>query len=238
MVCCWALSTSLSGAAGLPARDAVFTIGIFTPADRNLVSRDYIFSALPHYEEVDRATVRDYPSHKTSWSQQGAIVLNDKTVLFFETRSAKYLSVVDSSNHSTFYQLKGPLPVKLTCPRPEKDLADLPLPDAADVFCIAMFPWNQGDHFTPESLAAALPGFRLLTEADVPNLAVRSIEAETNRTLYSPAEWTTPAGRRAEVLNGVIVLKNRAVFQWITWTPTAIAFRNHQQGSYYVIDRK
>ncbi|MES2474576.1 MAG: hypothetical protein V4640_02265 [Verrucomicrobiota bacterium] len=231
----WAASTL---SAALPARDEVFAIGIFSPPEHNLVSRDYLFTALPDYEEIDRSSVRDYPSHKTAWTQRGVIVLNDKSVLFYETRSAEYLLVIDAANDSTFYQLKKPLRAKLKCPRPEQDLAEMEFPQAADIFCVALFPWNQGKHFTPESLVEALPKFRLLTKDDVPALAGPSQMGNTERVIYSPAEWQTPAGRRADVLNGVIVMKNRAVLQWITWTPTALAFRNFREGNSYVLAPK
>lgn len=232
--------TSLSAA--LPAQDDVFTIGIYSPPEHNLVSRDYIFTALPFYEEVNLkpydAPPRDYPSNRDSFSQAGAIVMKDKSVLFFQTRSAGYLEVHDASNRSTLYRLRKSPGAKLRCPRPEKDLADMGFPKPDEVFCVAMFPWNKGKQFSAETLVEALPTFRLLTKDDVPALASPSQMGNTTRILYGPAEWTTPEGRRAEVLNGVIVMKNRTVFQWITWTPTAIAFPNWRYGSYYVVDRK
>jgi hypothetical protein len=48
----------------------------------------------------------------------------------------------------------------------------------------------------------------------------------------------SPAARKAEALNGVIVMKNRVVFKWITWMSGAIAFSNFREGNSYVIDRE
>ncbi|GAA5118693.1 hypothetical protein JIN84_22785 [Luteolibacter yonseiensis] len=223
--------------AALPAREDVFSIGIYSPPEHNLVSRDFIFTGLPDYREIDRAAMVDYPSHKTAATQHGVIVLKDKSVLFFETRSPDYLLVVDSANRSTYYRLAKPVRAKLECPRPEKNLADMEFPKPDEIFCVALFPWNQGKQFRPETLVQTLPKFRLLTKNDVPDLASSSQMGNTGRIIYTPAEWMTPAGRAADVLNGVIVMKNRAVLKWITWSPTALAFQNHRQGSYYVISR-
>ncbi|MEP4077044.1 hypothetical protein [Haloferula sp.] len=227
-----------SSAADLPSQSEVFAIGIFSPAEHNLVSRDYLFSALPYYEEIDESTARDYPSHKTSWAQSGAIVTKNGEVLMFSTRMAKYLSIVDSANGHTFYRLKSAPRSKVKCPRPAKNLADLPFPSPDEIFTISTYPWNTGKHFTADSLKAALPDLRLLTKEDVPALACESQLSGTKRLVYSPAEWSTPAGRRADVQNGVIVLRSREVIRWSTSSSTAIAFHNYRPEHFYVIDRK
>lgn len=234
IVLCVACQAASSLWAALPARDDIFTIGIHSPPEVNLVSRDFIFTALPDYKEVDPSAMRDYPSRKTANTQQGVIVLKDKSVLFFETRSPDYLHVVDAANRSTYYRLEKPLGAKLKCPQPEKNLADMEFPQPDEIFCVALFPWNQGKHFTPETLIQTLPHFRVLTKNDVPGLASISQLGNTTRILYNPAEWMTPAGRAADPQNGVIVMKNKAVLKWITWSPTALAFHNYRYGSSYV----
>ncbi len=224
--------------AGLPAQDDVFRIASHTPGEHNLMSSDYIFSALPYYEEIadsPAASFRDYPSHKDEHDQQGVIVLKDKSVLFFSTRSAKYLCVYDAANRSSYYRLPDSPRVQRTSPKPSTNLADLAFPQPDEVFCVALCPWNKGAHFTPDSLTEALPRFRELTKDDVPATAGIAVRSESGLETYTPKEWTTPAGRSAAVLNGVIVLKNGAVLKWITWTPTAIAFSNYRAGSYYVL---
>lgn len=226
-----------SCAAALPDRKDVFTIASYSPQVTNFISADFIYSALSSYVVVtDRTSVNDYPSHKNSSTQQGVIVLRDQRVLFFETRSSKYLEVRDAGNQVTFYRLPAGARPRLKCPGAPGNLSKLDFPLPNDVFCIALHPFSRGTHFTPESLRVALPRFRVLTKEDVPTLAVRAIDMELKRETYSPAEWTTPQGRTAEVLNGVVVLKNGAVLKWITWTPTAIAFSNYRYGSYYVLN--
>ncbi len=223
--------------AGLPPQEDVFTIASFTPSKAAYVSTGYIFSALPLYEEVrDPDSVSDYPSHKKAATQQGAIVLRDKTVLLFDTRSPRYLSVVDSSNHSTFYRLAKTPPTRRKCPKPPSDIDALPFPKPEDVFCVATFPWNQGKHFNSLSLVEALPHFRLLSEQDIPAKAILT-SSNTGKQLY-PREWVEAQHEKhPEALNGVVVLTNRAVLKWITWTPHAIAFENYRRGTYFVIDQ-
>jgi hypothetical protein len=234
IILAFAFHAAFSLWAALPAREDVFTIGIHSPQEHNLVSRDFIFTALPDYEEIDPSAMRDYPSRKTANTQQGVIVLKDKSVLFFETRSPDYLMVVNAGNRPTYYRLGKPVHAKVRCPKPEKNLADMEFPRPDGIFCVALFPWNQGRHFTPETLVQTLPHLRLLTKNDVPGLASPSQMGNTTRILYGPAEWVTSAGRAADPLNGVIVMKNKAVLKWITWSPTAIAFSNYRYGSYYV----
>lgn len=223
--------------AALPAQADVFAIVSHTPAETNFVSSDYIFAALPFYEEVKEGYASDYPSHKSERTQQGVIVLNDKSVLFFDTRSSKYLSVQDSSNHHTFYRLAKTPPVKKgACPKAPVANADLPFPKPDDVFCVAMFPWNQGRHFTARSLTDALPLFRPVTAEDVPKLALVSYN-EKGTKLFVPNEFSgSNHTSESEPLNGVLVLKNRAVLKWITWTPKAIAFANYRPQTYFIID--
>jgi hypothetical protein len=232
----FACVTVASARADLPTQEQVFTIASFTPAKTNYVSADYIFSALPFYEPVPESdTIRDYPSHKQAETQQGAIVLRDKTVLFFDTRSPKYLDVIDSSNHSTFYRLAKHPKVRSTCPKPSSNLDVIPFPKPEDVFCVAIYPWNQGKHFTPESLAGTLSRFRPLSEQDVPAKAIVA-SSNTGKVFY-PKEWDQAQHERhPEPLNGIIVLTNRAVLKWITWTPHAIGFSNYRYNTYFVID--
>src|SRR5437660_1220165 len=124
-----ALFAVTSVMAGSPRQDEVFTIASWTPAKTNYVSADYIFSALESYEEVpDPGTINDYPSQKKAAMQQGAIVLRNKTALFFQTLSPKYLSVLDPSNHMTLYRLtKAPLH-RSQCPKLHSDIDALPFP--------------------------------------------------------------------------------------------------------------
>jgi hypothetical protein len=222
--------------ASLPTQADVFSIASFTRTKTNYVSADYIFSALPFYEPVrDSDALTDYPSHKKAATQQGAIVLKDKTVLIFNTRSPRYLGVVDSSSQSVLYRLPKPPSIRRACPKPPPDVDALPFPKPEDVFCVALYPWNHGKHFTPESLIAALPQFRPLTERDIPAKAILA-SSNTGRFAY-PKEWDQAQHEKnPEALNGVLVLKNRAVLKWITWTSTAIAFENYRQNTYFVID--
>ena len=232
-----AFLAATSAIAGLPTQKEVFTIASFTPSKTNYVSADYIFSALPFYEEVSGSdSIRDYPSHKKAATQQGAIVLLNKTVLFFDTRSPKYLSVVGLSNHSTFYRLSKTSPPRRTCPKPPSDVDVLPFPKPQDIFCVATFPWNQGKHFTPQSLVEALPRFRPLSDQDIPAKAILA-SSNTGNHVY-PKEWVEAQHEKhPEALNGVLVLTNRAVLKWITWTPHAIAFENYRKNTYFVIDQ-
>jgi hypothetical protein len=226
-----------SGRAGLPAQEDVFSIASFSPAETNYVSSDTIFSALPFYQPVsDSDSISDYPSHKAADTQQGAIVLRDKTVLFFSTRSAKYLSVVDGSNHSTLYRLTKPPPQRRAAPKPPPKIGGLPFPKAEDVFCVAMFPWNRGKHFTAQTLTDALPRFRALSEKDIP---AKAIEAASNTEKFAfPREWSQAQhDPHVEPLNGILVLTNGAILKWITWTPTAITFQNYRRNTYFVIDQ-
>lgn len=225
-----------SASADLPTQDQVFVIASSTPAKTNYVSADYIFSALPFYEAVPEFdNIRDYPSHKQAETQQGVIVLRDKTVLFFDTRSPKYLDVIDSSNYSTFYRLGKRPKVRSTSPRPPSNLDAIPFPKPEDVFCVAMYPWNQGKHFTPESLIAALSRFRPLSQQDVPAKAIVA-SSNTGKVFY-PKEWDQAQHERdPEPLNGVIVLTNRTVLKWITWTPHAIGFSNYRYNTYFMVD--
>ena len=229
-----ALLVTSSVSAGLPAQDDIFAIGSFTPSKTDYFSADYLFSAPPFYEKVGPSErIHDYPSHKKAELQQGAIVLRDKTVLFFDTRSSKYLSVVDPSGHATFYRLPKPPAIRRRCPAPPPDLNALPFPKPGDVFCVAMFPWNKGRHFTPLSLVEALPRFRPLSEKDIPDQATR-VYTGTGYGAF-PKQWVEAQHENAEPLNGVLVLNNRAVLTWITWTSHAIAFANYHSGTYFVI---
>ena len=222
--------------AGLPSQADVFTIASFTPPKTNYVSADYIFSALPHYEPVqEHDSLTDYPSHKNAATQQGAIVLRNKTVLFFDTRSSRYLDVIDSSGHSTFYRLAKAPSIRRDCPKPPSDIDAIPFPKEEDVFCVAMYPWNHGKHFTPETLVEAIPHFRPLTQRDVPGKAIlTATDAPIYHMLY-PSQWVQ-ASRENEPLNGILVLTNRAVLKWFAWSARAIHFENYRQNTFFVID--
>jgi hypothetical protein len=226
-----------SAFADLPTQDDVFTIASFTPSKTNYISADYIFSALPFYKEVgDHDSISDYPSHKKADTQQGAIVLHNKIVLFFDTRSPKYLSIVDPSNHSTFYRLAKTPPTRRKCPKPPPNIDALPFPKPEEVFCVATFPWNQGKHFTPQNLVAALPRFRPLSEKDIPAKAML-VDSNTGKHVF-PKEWhDAQHEKNPEPLNGVLVLTNRTVLKWITWTTHVIAFENYRPNTYFVIDQ-
>jgi hypothetical protein len=234
-----AFLAATSAIASLPTQKDVFTIASFTPSKTNYVSADYIFSALPFYEEVRNSdSIRDYPSHKKAETQQGAIVLRDKTVLFFDTRSPKYLSVVEPSNHSTFYRLAKTPSTRRTSPKPPLDVDALPFPKSEDVFCVATFPWNQAKHFTPQSLVEALPHFRPLSERDIPQKAIMTSTDAPVYHMVFPKEWVQAQHERhPEALNGVLVLTNRTVLKWITWTSHTIAFENYRKNVYFVIDQ-
>jgi hypothetical protein len=237
-ILCFAFVAATSAVAALPAQEDVFTIASFTPSKTNYISSDYIFSALPFYEQAsDTDSINDYPSHKKADTQLGAIVLRDKTVLFFNTRSPKYLSVVDSSNHSTFYRLAKTPRIRGKCPKPPPNVDSLPFPKPEDVFCVATFPWNQGKHFTPLNLIEALPRFRPLTEDDIPAKAVVTATGHPGYRLLYPTQWVQAQHEKApEPLNGVLVLTNRAILKWFAWSSRAIHFENYHQNTFFVID--
>lgn len=232
----FAYLAAISAQAGLPSQDQVFTIASFTPSRTNYVSADYIFSALPFYREVaDSDSVSDYPSHKNAPTQQGVIVLNDKTALFFDTRSAEYLSVVDSANHSTLYRLSKTPPKRRKCPGSSANIESLPFPKPENVFCVATFPWNHGKQFSSETLIAALPHFRPLSAQDIPAKAIL-VDSNTGKHVF-PKEWhDVQREPNPEPLHGVLVLKDRTVLKWFTWAPNALVFENYHENTYFVFD--
>jgi len=225
-----------SAVAELPTQSDIFAIASFTPSTTNYVSADYIFSALPFYQFVPEGErITDYPSHKEADTQQGALVLHDKTVLFFYTRSPKYLSVVDSTNDLKVYRLAKRPPSRRICPKPPPEINALPFPKPDDVFCVATLPWNPAKHFTPQSFIEALSRFRPLTEQDVPTKAIW-VSSNTGKRVY-PKEWDDAQHEKhPEPLSGVLVLNNRAVLKWTTWTPHAIGFTNYRYTTYFVVD--
>lgn len=224
--------------AALPTQAEIFTI---SSLGTNYISVDEIFSALPFYKEVnDFDHIKDYhPLHKDADAyQSGVIVLRDKTALFYNTRSSNYLDLTDSSNHSTFYRMAKTSPIRRACPKPPPNVSAFPLPKPEAVFCVATFPWNRGKHFTPQGLVAMLPHFRPLAEQDVPEKAVVcQTGVPPYRCLY-PKDWID-AWLKNEPLNGVLVLTNRLVMKWFTWSPHAIVFEfdSDPQCAYFVLDQ-
>ena len=236
ILCFLCVAAASVAQAALPTQADIFTICSFTSSKGNYVSSDYIFSALPFYQEL---TLYDYklnaPWSKNAETQAGAIVLRDKSVFLFTTRSSKYLTIVDSSNHSTYYRLTKALTTRRKSPKPPADIGALPFPKPEDVFCVATFPWNLGKHFTPESLVGALPHFRPLTQRDVPAKAIVTATQGSASPTFYPLEWVQ-ASRENEPLNGILVLTSGAVLRWFAWSAHAICFFNYHQNTFFVID--
>ena len=239
-ICVFVLGLPLVTHAALPDQNDVFTIAVFGGRKQNYVSQDFIYSALGSYDEIDGDDyAMNAPWSKNAYTEQGVIVLNDKTVLFFDTQSSQYLTIVDSSNKSTYYRLTKKIMHRHVCPKYAQTLNGLPFPKAEDVFCIATFPWNHDEHFSPETLLAALPHFRPIVKEDVPENAVQCSTGNPKDALvYYPKEWEqVQHSNSAGALNGVIVLANKAVFKWITWTPTAVTFGNYRVNTYFMLTR-
>jgi len=224
------LSDSVS-AVDIPEQGQVFTIAAFSRPSETCVSPAYIFSALPFYRKLP-------PGETPPWSkydntEQGAIVLNDKTVLLFNTQSAMYISLIDATNHSAGYKLTRAPHRRTRSPHFDLSRGNLRFPRPEDVFCVAVYPWNKAKYFTQETLTDALPRLKPLSQSDPPERVTMLSTGIPGRPLVAyPTEWVE-AGHNGEPLNGVLVLKNRAVLKWIAWSPNGIAFQNHWRDTYF-----
>lgn len=210
---CISLETC-ANASDLPNQHEIFTIYNFRSiADKrpDHASVDLIFSALPLYRKLPSdETVR---WTRDGYEQQGVIVLNDKSVLYFQTESSWELITIDPKNHFSAYRMPNK-PARLEeCPKYRDSYDQLSLPKQENIFCIVTHPWNKGLAFTPDSLFSALP-----------NLTPSSI---------FPKDWLE-AENHNEPLNGVIVLKNRAVLRFFAWSSSAITFYNYKAQTYFM----
>ena len=201
-------------ASTLPTQDQVFTIYAFkAPVGGKHASPDLIYSALPLYQEFK-------PGENRRWSkdgieEQGVIVLKDKSVLYFETQSSRELVTIDSSNHSVGYRMPA-LPAHLQkCPSYNSSYDKMPLPKADDVFCIAQRPWIHWEALTSDAIIQALPNLR--------------------PTPIYPPDWVEASHQGNGQSGGVIVLKDRAVLQFFSWSGSAITFENYKSQTYFLL---
>lgn len=136
------------------------------------------------------------PNHGGQWAQDttGVVVCKDKRAFFWCTRATyqelqeryrKSAVWVPPPVYSYGYGHKAPLSL------PESQQK---LPDPKDIFAIYVFPGQEGLHFTPDSLLAALPKF----------VQERPPQQELD------TDW--PAGEQ----RGVFVLTDGRVLPWRT----------------------
>ncbi|MBX7156889.1 MAG: hypothetical protein K1X66_00685 [Verrucomicrobiae bacterium] len=199
----------------MPHQDQIFSVATYTISTNNYISCNYIFSALPFYKRLPAK--ENPPWAKYAHDQRGVIVLKDKSVLFFTTQDAHYLEIFDFENHTSAYYLPKLPSKRKKCPQFDMDINDLPFPTPENVFCVATFPWNKSSNYTSQSLIEALPSFH-------PSSAY-------------PKSWQN-ASRENKPLNGVLVLKSRAVLKWFAWDSSAIVFENYRVNTYFVRDKK
>jgi hypothetical protein len=89
------------------------------------------------------------------------------------------------------------------------------IPKAEDVFCIVQRPWIHWEALTSDAIIQALPHLRATT-------------------IYPP-DWVEASHQGNGQSGGVIVLKNRAVLEFFSWSPNAITFENYKAQTYFMM---